>query len=93
MIVIQSSIYDLSTDDVEKWISHYKKRVQRLNDTVCINSILLDNDISFSLEDKKLELTKIRSYWYRRGISEFTPKELDREGLQNSLALEDIKEI
>lgn len=93
MIVIQSSSDDLSTDDVEKWISHYRKRVQRLNDTVRINSILLDNDISFSLEDKKLELSKIRSYWYRRGISEFTPKELDREGLQNSLASPLMEEV
>ncbi|MEA9414326.1 grasp-with-spasm system ATP-grasp peptide maturase [Flavobacterium sp. PL02] len=68
MIVIQSIRDDFSTNDVLDWLYFSKSDpVLRLNDSIAVESITIDEKVVFSFENTQLDLEEISSYWYRRG--------------------------
>lgn len=68
MIVIQSVCNDISTNDVLDWLYFFESNpVLRLNDSIEVESIEIDENVLFSFEKFQLDLDKIESYWYRRG--------------------------
>lgn len=68
MIVIQSARNDISTNDVLDWLYFFESNpVLRLNGSVEVESIEIDEKVLFSFEKSQLDLDKIGSYWYRRG--------------------------
>lgn len=75
MIVIQSSNNDASTCDVIDWLIYYNQKHIRINDNNVISNFIYSKKVkSFYVKKingkkEKIDLKKIKSYWYRRGFS------------------------
>lgn len=71
MILIFSQNNELSTQKVIDWLQYYNKHWFRINedDHVVIESIQIGitPEIKLSINDQILDLSKVQSYWYRRG--------------------------
>jgi ATP-GRASP peptide maturase of grasp-with-spasm system len=72
MILIVSTEYDYSTNDVIDWLLYYKRDCLRINSEDCIyvlNTRFISDkvDFDFSFKDSVISLSDIKSFWYRRG--------------------------
>jgi len=71
MILILSQSVEKSTDDVLQYLTYYGCKYKRINDIDNITSIDISFEDSVSIEfvhnDSKIDLNKVKSYWYRRG--------------------------
>ncbi|HEX9511691.1 MAG TPA: grasp-with-spasm system ATP-grasp peptide maturase [Puia sp.] len=69
-IVIISSEQDASTDDVIGWIRHYGKIFYRINETSAVSVVSIDiaikNKLFIEMDDQRIDLDEIDSFWYRR---------------------------
>lgn len=75
MILILSEESDHSTNKVIEWLLFYELEFIRINmnDSITISS--LEEDIYIEInKDTKINLNKIKSYWYRRGAFIFACK-------------------
>jgi ATP-GRASP peptide maturase of grasp-with-spasm system len=80
MVLILSIAKDNSTTLVIEWLDHLKVDWVRINkeDEVSINYI--KGDLVLNVHNKKIKLSEVTSYWYRRGFvsfNHFTPKKDD----------------
>lgn len=69
-VLITSIHFDLTTDKVIDWIHSMKKPFIRLNEDVYISEIRIgsDFDVEIDVAGETINLDKIKSYWYRRGM-------------------------
>jgi hypothetical protein len=68
MILIQSSESDKSTNDVIRWLLHYKAKFLRINEITEIHNIkYVNNHFIITTDDSEIDISKMKSYWYRRG--------------------------
>jgi len=72
MIIISSTTFDQSTNEVIDWLRYLNTEYTRINqDTkIKINKIELSNDnfiLSFNADKKTINSKSISGYWYRRG--------------------------
>jgi glutathione synthase/RimK-type ligase-like ATP-grasp enzyme len=54
---------------------------------------MLDNDIQYTFEDKSLFLSKVKSYWYRRGITNFNLKSKQSASISNDVSYTFVEDI
>ena len=68
MVLIQSINEDQSTNDVIKWLIHFKQKFLRLNDVASIAAFKYVNDnFIITVNNKEIDFSKVDFYWYRRG--------------------------
>jgi hypothetical protein len=69
MILILSSDDDQSTNGVIDWIHFYGCEFIRINPSDIISELHIDENFncSFKVNDKKVCLKEVTSFWYRRG--------------------------
>jgi len=68
MILIQSIDEDFSTNEVIKWLNKYKAKFIRINNETIVSDIkYINGEFEVLLNDSKIYLKDIDSYWYRRG--------------------------
>lgn len=77
MILINSIQKDYSTNDVMDWLRWYKQDVIRINEHSKISDLNINfrGDclvVSFKVDGTICCLDKIKSYWFRRGVLDFT---------------------
>jgi len=79
-IVIVSSEQDASTDDVIGWIRHYGKTFTRINETSTVSvhavDIAIENKLLIEVDDQRIDLDDIDSFWYRRDNFSITLPEI-----------------
>lgn len=67
MILISSNITDYTTNLVIEWLNFYNKKFLRINEEDSSFFSIKDDNIFIEIDDKKINLNDINSYWYRRG--------------------------
>lgn len=72
MILILSIKNDPCTEDVLSWLKFFKSNFVRINpeDLIILERFQISNDtdsIVLRVNNKKIDLSKIRAFWYRRG--------------------------
>ena len=88
-----SDANDASTADIIMWLRHCKMPYQRINleDAYFVDKIELDNGlIEFIIHNskQKIEFSKIKSFWYRRGRFNIIMPEID---IKNSAISAQVK--
>ncbi len=81
MVIILSESADFSTLEVIKWLKYFKIDYVRINrtDFLSIDEIDLNSDsIVLNIEGQKLNLSKVKSFWYRRGKFQFLGNKEDK---------------
>ncbi len=80
MIIILSSITDLSTQKVIEWLKYHKKDFVIINDTNEVKNLEIliqknKSELYFSVSNRNIKLENITSFWYRReNMSIISPK-------------------
>lgn len=71
MIIVVSSIDDLSTTDVLRWLHYYDEPFIRVNENepIEVSQVVTNNGLSATLKfgDKSFSTDEIKSVWFRRG--------------------------
>ena len=89
MILIISSLNDESTNDVIFWLKYLKKDFVRLNeDDIIVKITLIEGSIVLkTTTQKRVNLSHITGYWYRRGQLRFLVNSFDyrKSNLSNQI--------
>lgn len=76
MILILTGSQDATTLDVIKWLCHFDQEIMVLSNEDIIEEVQISNDetvLRFS-DQRTLDFSKIKAYWYRRGDFTFRLK-------------------
>ncbi len=69
MVLILSENKDKSTTSVISWLNYFDKKYVRVNEEDVLNVEYYDDDILIILnQERKIKLSEITSFWYRRGF-------------------------
>lgn len=72
MVIIVSRTEDASTNEVMDWLSYYGEQVVRINENASISNLTVEinninHTIRFKVGDITVDLTSVKSFWFRRG--------------------------
>lgn len=86
-VLILSTSSDISTSRVIDWLCYFGCEVIRLNQNDGVDEFfadLIDGHVSFKKNGQKIDLSKITSYWYRRGDFQLAASKLEDNTTRNS---------
>ncbi len=72
MILILSNKNDTVTDRVINWLTFLEKDWFRINSEDNVKIEFKGDDFSITVEDKSINLSNIKGYWYRRGFINYS---------------------
>jgi ATP-GRASP peptide maturase of grasp-with-spasm system len=98
MILLMSEYRDISTHKVIDWLKLYQVEYELIYKESYIDSIFFcSNELEyrFVCESKKINLTKVQFFWYRRGDINFTTnvRSIENTAIKNSISLNCNEEI